>query len=261
MPAAIDISGRRYGRLTAMCPDFSTDKRRWLFMCDCGTSVLMPSSYASSGRTSSCGCLRRETTAKNRFIDQTGKRIGRLTVLRALPVRTIHKHVQWECLCDCGNSTITTTIGRAKPTMSCGCIQREVARALGASSKKDDPVSKRPGYRKEKKAIRRQRPEVALAERVSRLLSMALAAVGAVKAGSTFSMLGYTPHELRAHIERQFLRGMTWDNRDEWEIDHITPISTAVTKDDVIALNQLSNLRPLWSLHNNQKSSKRHFLL
>lgn len=74
-------------------------------------------------------------------------------------------------------------------------------------------------------------------------------------------MLGYTPAQLREHIERQFLPGMSWENRAKWQVDHITPISTAKTLEDIIALNQLSNLRPLWALNNNQKNNRRQHLI
>lgn len=74
-------------------------------------------------------------------------------------------------------------------------------------------------------------------------------------------MLGYTPHELAQHMERQFVRGMSWDNFGKWHIDHIVPISTADTKDDVVRLNQLPNLRPLWREANLAKLDKREFLL
>jgi hypothetical protein len=54
---------------------------------------------------------------------------------------------------------------------------------------------------------------------------------------------------------------MGWDNFGKWHIDHIVPISTADTKDDVVRLNQLSNLRPLWREANLAKLDKREFLI
>lgn len=208
----------------------------------------------------SCGCLRKETTAANRFKDLTGKRIGRLTVMRRLPADT-HKHTQWECLCDCGNTTVTTTLNGRRPTLSCGCLRRELTSALGKSSKKDNPVSRTPEYRAAQRKKRRSKPEHAMAERISRLMAWALASVGAIKRSATFDLLGYTPAELKAHIEKQFTRGMTWENRPNWEVDHIIPISTAACEADVIALNQLSNLRPLWAADNNRKGRFRDRLI
>lgn len=100
-----------------------------------------------------------------------------------------------------------------------------------------------------------------MAERISRMLCWALSSVGATKRGSTFELLGYTPNELKEHIEKQFLPGMTWENRGDWQIDHIIPISTAETEADVIALNQLANLRPLWATENNKKRARVETLL
>jgi 5-methylcytosine-specific restriction endonuclease McrA len=50
--------------------------------------------------------------------------------------------------------------------------------------------------------------------------------------------------------------GMTWDNYGDWHIDHIIPISTAKTLDDVMALNNYKNLQPLWWIDNLIKGSK-----
>src|SRR3546814_3594325 len=35
------------------------------------------------------------------------------------------------------------------------------------------------------------------------------------------TLVGYTVADLIAHLERQFLPGMSWDNRGEWHIEHI----------------------------------------
>ena len=63
------------------------------------------------------------------------------------------------------------------------------------------------------------------------------------------------------HIEKQFLKYMTWENKNEWEIDHITPISESKTIEDVIKLNHFTNLRPLWKKDNKLKSNKIEFLI
>lgn len=258
MPAAIDITGQKYGRLTAISLDKSTGNRLWLFRCDCGELKLSSAGLVRFGTTRSCGCLRKETTAKTRSRNFIGQKIGRLTVTAKLSDRTESRQIQWSCICDCGTATVMTTykLGKAKPTLSCGCLRREMTRALGLSSKQENPVSRTPEYRAAFRKKRRERPECAMAERVSRLLAWAFASVGAIKKSATFDLLGYTPAQLKTHIEKQFLPGMSWANRSEWEVDHITPISTAKFEDDVIALNQLSNLRPLWAADNNRKNCR-----
>lgn len=78
-------------------------------------------------------------------------------------------------------------------------------------------------------------------------------------------LVGYTLAELKAHIERQFLRGMTWDNYGEWHVDHIVPISAfhwrSPDDDDFRPCWALANLRPTWALDNLRKKDKRLFLI
>ena len=58
-------------------------------------------------------------------IDETGKRYGRLTVLRIGEKRTNEK-LHWLCRCDCGNEVeISGQKLRSKNTRSCGCILKE----------------------------------------------------------------------------------------------------------------------------------------
>jgi hypothetical protein len=66
----------------------------------------------------------------SKMIDLTGKRLGRLVVLRAAG-RDVRGSYKWECLCDCGNKTIVARNNLkdspSRPgTKSCGCWQREV---------------------------------------------------------------------------------------------------------------------------------------
>jgi 5-methylcytosine-specific restriction endonuclease McrA len=49
---------------------------------------------------------------------------------------------------------------------------------------------------------------------------------------------------------------MTWDNYGEWEIDHIVPISSGKTEEDVIKLCHYKNLQPLWKEDNRKKGNK-----
>lgn len=257
MPSAIDITGKKYGRLTAIRIDKTSGRRLWLFRCDCGNDIITNSGYVKQGSVRSCGCLRKETTSARRSIDISGMKSGRLLVIDAIPERNKHGHIVWRCLCDCGKATTATTHAIIKNLkQSCGCIRREQMRALGLLCKKENPVSRTPEYLSAYRKKRREQPERAMAERVSRLMAWALSSVGAIKRSATFDLLGYTPAQLKVHIEKQFLPGMSWNNRNKWEIDHITPISKATCEADVIALNQLSNLRPLWAIDNSRKGNR-----
>jgi hypothetical protein len=73
----------------------------------------------------------------------------------------------------------------------------------------------------------------------------------------TIEILGYTPRELKEHIESLFTGEMDWDNYGWWHIDHRKPLVSfdlADPKQWKIA-NRLENLRPLWAWENLSKGS------
>lgn len=77
------------------------------------------------------------------------------------------------------------------------------------------------------------------------------------------ALLGYTCEDLKTHIERQFLKGMSWENRKEWHIDHIIPIAEHLKNGvtDPAVINCLTNLRPIWADANLRKGSSVESLL
>jgi hypothetical protein len=194
-----------------------------------------------------------------RFKDWAGVRCGRLVFTRHVGINK-HKHQIWDARCDCGN---TTQISNPGKTLSCGCLQREAAantQRLKALPK-DEKLRSVLANRRRQHQRRRTDPLIAMHARISRLHRHALTMVGAIKTSPTFEALGYTVEAFVSHIERQFLRGMGWHNMSQWQIDHIVPVSTAKTEQDVVALNQLSNLRPMWAKENNGKRARRLSLL
>jgi hypothetical protein len=76
------------------------------------------------------------------------------------------------------------------------------------------------------------------------------------KTNKTFDIVGCSPQFLKEHLETQFTDGMTWDNRSEWHIDHIIPLSSAKTEDELYKLCRYENLQPLWAEDNLKKSNK-----
>lgn len=84
----------------------------------------------------------------------------------------------------------------------------------------------------------------------------ALGKAGFTKKSKTLDLVGCTWEDLKAHIESLFLDGMTWENRSEWHIDHIKPLASAKSEDDIRRLFHYTNLRPLWKLDNMKKGSK-----
>ena len=72
----------------------------------------------------------------------------------------------------------------------------------------------------------------------------------------TQEMLGVNWEVCKAHIEKQFTKGMSWSNYGEWHIDHIIPLASANTEEELKKLCHYSNLQPLWAVDNLIKSAK-----
>lgn len=71
----------------------------------------------------------------------------------------------------------------------------------------------------------------------------------------TIDMLGYSALDLKLHLEKLFLPGMSWENHGEWHIDHIKPV-TKFSEDALISeVCALDNLQPLWSIDNLSKNN------
>ena len=121
---ATDLTGEKFGRLTAIKP---TKERKngsvmWLCECECGNKTKVTSGRLSSGDTKSCGCYRPKTYKKENLV---GKRFGRLKVVKK-ETRRVNKAIMWSCVCDCGNRVIVAGISlRGGSTRSCGCLKKE----------------------------------------------------------------------------------------------------------------------------------------
>lgn len=76
------------------------------------------------------------------------------------------------------------------------------------------------------------------------------------KTNTTFELVGGTPEIIKEYIENQFSEGMNWGNHGEWHIDHIIPLSSAKTEEEVYKLCHYTNLQPLWGIENLKKGKK-----
>lgn len=93
------------------------------------------------------------------------------------------------------------------------------------------------------------------------VISRAIGRRGYTKRSRSAEILGCDWIFFKKHIERQFLIGMSWDRMNEIHIDHIIPIATAKTEEDVLRLNHFTNLRPMWAADNMNKGAKVEYLL
>lgn len=119
-----DITGQQFGRLTVLYKT-RTDKNGhsyWMCQCECGNQKEISATNLKSNRTLSCGCLQKEMTSKAHLIDLTGKKFGKLTVIKR-DENKLSTKTKWICQCDCG--TILSVEGsnlKNNHTTSCGCI-------------------------------------------------------------------------------------------------------------------------------------------
>lgn len=80
-----------------------------------------------------------------------------------------------------------------------------------------------------------------------------------VKCRKTSEYLGCTIKQAKRHIEKQFKKGMTWDNHGVvWEIDHIIPLSAfdLRRKDQQLIATHFTNLQPLYKTENRKKGDR-----
>jgi hypothetical protein len=75
------------------------------------------------------------------------------------------------------------------------------------------------------------------------------------KNSKTKQLLGADLPIVKEHIEKQFTKGMTWENYGEWHVDHIIPLASAKTEEELIKLCHYKNLQPLWAIDNMIKGS------
>ncbi len=81
---------------------------------------------------------------------------------------------------------------------------------------------------------------------------------GYVKNSHTEEILGCSFNDFKLYLESMFKPWMTWENKGlyngeldyGWDIDHIIPISSAITVDELIKLNHYTNLQPLCGYYN-----------
>jgi hypothetical protein len=170
----------------------------------------------------------------------------------------------------CGVS-FTLTKRRAKYCEVCKVLQNKAALPFMKEWKKKYYKEYMADEEKRKKAIqtaniyqmnrRKNDPLFALIGRVRAGIRQSIRKNGYKKNTKTEKILGCTWEEFKSHIEKQFLKGMNWDNISDWHIDHIIPLSSAKTEQDIILLNNFTNLRPLFAIDNLQKGDKIEFLI
>lgn len=112
---------------------------------------------------------------------------------------------------------------------------------------------RRKAAREYKAMKRRTDPLYRSIEAARGMIRGSISRMGYTKKAKSTTILGCSFPQFKKHIEEKFVDGMTWLNHGEWHIDHIKPLSTANTEEEVLKLNHYTNLQPLWAVKNLQK--------
>lgn len=122
--------------------------------------------------------------------------------------------------------------------------------------KTGDPekYKKRKGYERVK--VRREKdPLFRFRCNLRNLIKNSLTKQGYTKRSKTYEIVGIEFEDFKTFIENKFVEGMTWENYGEWHLDHIIPISSAKSEEEIILLNKFTNFQPLWAIDNIRKSN------
>lgn len=111
-----------------------------------------------------------------------------------------------------------------------------------------------------RKVKREESPLIALKELLRANILKCIRKQRLIKNKFTEEILGCSWEEFKQHIESQFENWMSWENRGgfcevlepncSWDLDHIIPISSATTEEELYLLNHWSNFQPLCSYKN-----------
>lgn len=127
-----DITGQRFGKLTALSP---SEKRQngsvvWNCRCDCGNLFEQTGRNLVRGFSRHCGCEKRRGSISE-IRDLTNQKFNRLKALYPTSERTTSGSVIWQCICDCGKETkVSETALVHGSQISCGCRVSEVGKEL-----------------------------------------------------------------------------------------------------------------------------------
>lgn len=143
-----DITGEKYGYLTAIKFDHRDEKRTyWQFKCKCGNNVIRATSKLYGTITPSCGCyqeeineearIRREKLKKVKeekiryrhynsklYRDLSGEKYGKLQVVTKINDKQ-GLEAEYVCFCDCGKTITKTQNYLIRNKMPhCGCARK-----------------------------------------------------------------------------------------------------------------------------------------
>jgi hypothetical protein len=142
------MTGKQFGRLKVLGRGRRNSKHLWWFcQCNCPKKTVkeVRGDSLRVGAIQSCGCLHREIVSASGNHYPTGKKFGRLTVLKEL--NKAGKYRRYFCRCSCRQ--YVTVQGRhlaSGETKSCGCWYRDTRKTANHRHGKSPASHKVPVY-------------------------------------------------------------------------------------------------------------------
>jgi len=303
VPRTQDITGQRFGRLVVLerGPDYPNPKKpsvaRWVCQCDCGKAKLICGYSLRKGRTKSCGCKvsERFKEGDKRTISWSQIAIDKgfcsprdmletlyctMSIREMVPFIGVSRNIISKKMLSLGLKTrteIKRPPDKPRKCSKCGATKPEgdfyklkIGKVIGVCKKCSNEHSRK-WSRENKDKTREARRSYKRRNRDKHRLNHAMserirAALNGVKNNKNWrDLVDFTPAELRTHLERRFLPGMTWENYGQWHVDHIIPVSVfnfnLASDIDFKRCWCLKNLQPLWGVDNDKKGNRlqKHF--
>lgn len=121
---------------------------------------------------------------------------------------------------------------------------------------KNRSIADKRKYRNEYQKIKfKNDPLYKMKANIRSYISSRMRKIGVAKQVKSSQIIGISFIELKIYLESKFESWMSWENYGlyngeseyGWDIDHIIPLSTGSTEEDLIKLNHYTNLQPLCS--------------
>lgn len=121
--------GKKYGKLLVLEKVQKEGNTHAFFKCkcDCGNETIVAGTDLRSGKTTSCGCARKEKKYKFN-LDLINSKFGDLIILK--PDEYRNSQYYWICKCSCGSETSIseTNLKKGKTTKCLNCTRKENAK-------------------------------------------------------------------------------------------------------------------------------------
>lgn len=140
--------------------------------------------------------------------------------------------------------------------ISCMCEEKRLYRKTPEYREKYEDYKKRATKKSRKEYFRQRRKNNILykiKDNVGSSIRNCLRGKLYTKNSRTYEILGCTFEEFKIYIESKFEPWMNWNNHGiyseeygkTWQLDHIVPISSAKSEDEIIKLHHYTNYQPL----------------